>query len=119
MKKILALLLTLSMVFALTACGSGQEDESSQEEPNTTEEGSNLVGVAMPTKDLQRWNQDGENMKAQLRKAQHYIFLEYFIVEDGKMWGEILEILRQKAAQGVDVRLIYDDLGCVMTLPYR
>ena len=60
-----------------------------------------------------------ENMKAQLRKAQHYIFLEYFIVEDGKMWGEILEILRQKAAQGVDVRLIYDDLGCVMTLPYR
>ena len=31
-----------------------------QEEPNTTEEGSNLVGVAMPTKDLQRWNQDGE-----------------------------------------------------------
>ena len=60
-----------------------------------------------------------ENMKAQLRKAQHYIFLEYFIVEDGKMWGEILEILRQKAAQGVDVRMIYDDLGCVMTLPYR
>ena len=69
MKKILALLLTLSMVFALTACGSGQEDESSQEEPNTTEEGSNLVGVAMPTKDLQRWNQDGENMKAQLEEA--------------------------------------------------
>lgn len=59
------------------------------------------------------------DMKAELRRAKRYIFLEYFIVEHGTMWDEILEILRQKVAEGVDVRMIYDDLGCVMTLPYR
>lgn len=60
-----------------------------------------------------------EEMKAQLRKAERYIFLEYFIVEPGKMWNEILDILKEKAAQGVEVRMIYDDLGCVMTLPHH
>lgn len=60
-----------------------------------------------------------EDMKAQMRKAEKYIFLEYFIVEEGKMWNEMLEILKEKAAQGVDVRMIYDDLGCVLTLPHH
>ena len=59
------------------------------------------------------------DMKAELRRAKHYIFLEYFIIEHGTMWDEILAILREKVAEGVDVRVIYDDLGCVMTLPYR
>lgn len=54
---------------------------------------------------------------AELRKAERYIFLEYFIVEEGAVWNSILEILREKAAQGVDVRLIYDDIGCFLTLP--
>ncbi len=54
-----------------------------------------------------------------LRKAEHYIFLEYFIIARGKMWDTILEILEEKAAQGVDVRLIYDDMGCMFTLPFR
>lgn len=52
-------------------------------------------------------------IKEELRKAKHYIFLEYFIIEEGTMWNEILEILREKAANGVDVRLIYDDFGCI------
>ena len=56
-------------------------------------------------------------MLEELRKAERYIFLEYFIVEEGKMWGEILEILTEKARQGVDVRLIYDDFGCITRLP--
>lgn len=43
-----------------------------------------------------------------LKKAEKFIFLEYFIVAEGLMWGKILEILEQKAAQGVDVRFIYD-----------
>ncbi len=60
-----------------------------------------------------------EDMKARMREAENYIFLEYFIVEDGKMWGEMLDILKEKAAQGVDVRMIYDDLGCVLTLPHH
>lgn len=77
MKKILALLLTLSMVFALSACGSSQEEETTPDDSSTAGEGSNLVGVAMPTKDLQRWNQDGENMKAQLEEAGYTVDLQY------------------------------------------
>ena len=56
-------------------------------------------------------------MLEELRKAKHYIFLEYFIIGEGKMWGEILQVLKEKAAQGVDVRLIYDDFGCIRHLP--
>ena len=59
------------------------------------------------------------DMLEELKKAKHFIFLEYFILHEGKMWNSILEILEEKAAQGVDVRLIYDDMGCVTTLPYR
>ena len=77
MKKILALLLTLSMVFALSACGSSQEEETPPDDSSPAGEGSNLVGVAMPTKDLQRWNQDGENMKAQLEEAGYTVDLQY------------------------------------------
>ncbi len=59
------------------------------------------------------------HMKEELRKARHYIFMEYFIIEEGVMWNEILDILREKAAAGVDVRIIYDDIGSLFTLPYR
>ena len=52
-----------------------------------------------------------------LQSATRFIFLEYFIIEEGIMWNGILDILRLKASQGVDVRLIYDDLGCLLTLP--
>lgn len=47
-------------------------------------------------------------MLRQLEKAEHFIFMEYFIVDEGLMWGKILEILAKKAAQGVDVRVMYD-----------
>ena len=53
----------------------------------------------------------------ELKKAERFIFLEYFIVEPGVMWDSILDILEEKAAEGLDVRLIYDDMGCIMTLP--
>ena len=52
-----------------------------------------------------------------ISQAEKFIFLEYFIVTEGLMWTEILDILKQKVAQGVDVRLIYDDLGCFFLLP--
>lgn len=60
-----------------------------------------------------------EHLKEELKKAEHYIFLEYFIIEEGEMWGSILEILKEKASMGVDVRVIYDDIGSLLTLPYR
>ncbi|MFI3312397.1 MAG: cardiolipin synthase [Eubacteriales bacterium] len=58
-----------------------------------------------------------EDMLSAIDKAEKYVFLEYFIVEDGKFWGEILKRLKKKAAAGLDVRVLYDDLGCVFTLP--
>lgn len=56
-------------------------------------------------------------MKEELEKAEHFIFLEYFIIHPGVMWNEILEILKRKVAEGVDVRVMYDDVGCLYTLP--
>ncbi len=52
-----------------------------------------------------------------LEQAEHYIFLEFFIVQEGAMWDHILDILKEKAARGVKVRLIYDDIGCFLLLP--
>lgn len=56
-------------------------------------------------------------MLAALRGAEKYIFLEYFIITPGKFWNSILEILEEKVAAGVDVRVIYDDVGSLTTLP--
>ncbi|MDD6024138.1 MAG: cardiolipin synthase [Oscillospiraceae bacterium] len=56
-------------------------------------------------------------MLEELRKAENYIFLEYFIIGPGKMWDGILEILKEKAAAGLDVRVMYDDFGCIQQLP--
>ena len=53
----------------------------------------------------------------QLETARSYIFLEYFIVDEGLMWGRILEILARKAVQGVDVRVMYDGTCEFSTLP--
>ena len=54
-----------------------------------------------------------------LKKAKHYIFMEYFIVEEGKMFTPILEVLEQKAKEGLDVRFMYDDFGSASILPIR
>lgn len=52
-----------------------------------------------------------------LRKAKHYIFMEYFIIADGVMWNAIRTLLKEKAAAGVEVRFIYDDLGSIGCIP--
>ncbi len=59
------------------------------------------------------------DMLEALRTAEKFILLEYFIIEHGRMWNEIRTILLEKAAQGVQVRIIYDDLGCMKSLPPR
>ena len=56
-------------------------------------------------------------MIREMEKAEKYIFLEYIIRGGGKMWGSILEVLKRKAAQGVDVRVMYDGMGCLTLLP--
>lgn len=58
-----------------------------------------------------------ESILKELKKAERYIFLEYFIIEPGRMWNSILEILEERAAAGVEVRVLYDDMGCMFTLP--
>ncbi|MBQ8696934.1 MAG: cardiolipin synthase [Clostridia bacterium] len=60
-----------------------------------------------------------EELLKQLRLAEEYIFLEFFIVHEGQMWDGILEILKEKAANGVDVRLMYDGMGSITTLPRK
>ena len=65
----------------------------------------------------------GEEMKesllAELLKAEKYIFLEFFIVKEGVFWDSILEILKKKAAEGVDVRVMYDGMGSLAPLPFK
>ena len=56
-------------------------------------------------------------MLEDLKKAERFIFMEYFIIEQGKFWDSILDVLKEKAANGVDVRVLYDDIGCMSTLP--
>lgn len=56
-------------------------------------------------------------MLEELEKAEKYIFLEYFIIQPGVFWDSILAILERKAAQGIEVRVLYDDMGCMFTLP--
>ena len=57
-----------------------------------------------------------DTMLEELNKAEKFIFFEYFIVNHGKMWNSILEILTKKVQEGVEVRVMYDDLGCLTTL---
>jgi len=52
-----------------------------------------------------------------LKKAKKFIYFEYFIIEEGKFWNSILEVLKEKAGEGVDVKVAFDDIGCMSTLP--
>lgn len=58
-----------------------------------------------------------EELLNELNKAERYIFMEYFVIERGKMWNKILAVLRKKVKAGVEVRVMYDDLGTIYKLP--
>ena len=60
-----------------------------------------------------------EEMLNQLSRAEHFIFLEYFTISEGYMWGRILKILEEKVKSGVEVRVLYDGTCTMATLPYR
>lgn len=59
-----------------------------------------------------------EDLLIELEKAEKFIFLEYFIIDEGYMWGRILEILCRKVEAGVEVRVLYDGTNAVYKLPY-
>lgn len=81
----------------------------------------NLDGMPVWSNTESHYYRVGEDMFAsmceELRKAEKFIFLEYFIIEEGVMWNTILDILCQKVREGVDVRVLYDDVGSIATLP--
>ena len=60
-----------------------------------------------------------EQLLIELEKAKHFIFLEYFIIDEGMMWGKVLDILARKAGEGVEVRLMYDGTCEFTTLPHN
>ena len=82
---------------------------------------SEISGSQLFTNTKQTYFSSGENMfksmVCDLEHAEKFIFLEYFIIEEGKFWNTILEVLKRKAKQGVTVRVLYDDIGCMSTLP--
>ena len=57
------------------------------------------------------------DMLQDISLAQRYIFLEYFIIDEGKMWSTLHNLLLKKVSEGVEVRVLYDDIGCMKTLP--
>ena len=59
-----------------------------------------------------------EAILRELDKAEKFIFMEFFIVDEGVMWGRILQKLEEKIAQGVEVRLLYDGTCALFRLPY-
>lgn len=80
-----------------------------------------ISGASLFTNTKQTYFPLGEDMLAamlpDLESAEHFIFMEYFIIEEGKFWNSILEVLKRKAKAGVTVRVLYDDIGCMSTLP--
>jgi len=60
-----------------------------------------------------------EAMLEELAKAEKFIFMEYFILKEGYMWEKILEILERKAAEGVEIRVMYDGTCALFDLPYE
>ncbi|MBQ8233899.1 MAG: cardiolipin synthase [Lachnospiraceae bacterium] len=81
----------------------------------------NIAETHLFTDTRQEYFPLGEDMHPRLledlEKAEKFIFMEYFIIEEGKFWNSILDILKRKAAEGVEVKVVYDDVGCMMTLP--
>lgn len=70
--------------------------------------------------DVEYYNQGEElvaSMMSELENARRFIFLEYFTIEPNRVWLPMLELLKKKADEGVEVRLIYDDFGCIAYLP--
>lgn len=56
-------------------------------------------------------------MLEEMRKAKRYIFMEYFIIEPGRMWDAMLAVMEQKVKEGVECRVMYDDMGSLQTIP--
>ncbi len=95
-----------------------------EEDPTAAAGARMLMGIAdthLFTNTKQEYFPLGEDMHRRLLEdlegAEKFIYMEYFIIEEGEFWNSILDILKRKAADGVEVKVLYDDIGCMMTLP--
>jgi putative multiple sugar transport system substrate-binding protein len=117
MKKFLAVMMTLAMGGSLVACGSSGSDsksdsgsnsnsssnsDSSSNSNSTSDGGKKTVGIAMPTKSLERWNRDGEYLEAQFKAAGYDVELKYSDNDTQQQNNDIQGMI----ADGVDLPLI-------------
>ena len=83
----------------------------------------NTTGMGFHSHNHIEYYKNGETffpkMIEALKEAKEFIFIEFFIITDGKEWTEVRDILIEKAKQGVEVRIVYDDLGCAGTISPR
>lgn len=95
-----------------------------KENPIASTQAKTLINIAdtnLFTNTKQTYFPSGEEyhkaLLEDLRNARKFIYLEYFIIEEGKFWNSILTILKEKAKQGLDIKVAFDDIGCMSTLP--
>ena len=122
MKKVLALILAATMALGLAACAvpaaapaaapAAEAEAPAAEAPAAG--GGDLVGVAMPTKDLQRWNQDGENMKAELEAAGYQVDLQYGANDIATQVSQIENMIANGCKVLVIASIDGDSLGTVL-----
>ncbi|MDD3919971.1 MAG: sugar ABC transporter substrate-binding protein [Eubacteriales bacterium] len=130
MKKYLALAMALLVAVAMFGCAApaapaapaaeapaaeAPAAEAPAAEAPAAEAASNLVGVAMPTKDLQRWNQDGENMKTQLEAAGYQVDLQYASNDIPTQVSQIENMISGGCKVLVVASIDGDSLGTVMS----
>jgi len=60
-----------------------------------------------------------EQMLSALKEAKRYVFIEYFIVQEGVLWQSMVEVMEQKVQEGVDIRVLYDDIGSIGTFSHK
>ena len=109
-RKLLSMLLAATMVATmLVGCGSGSASESA-----SASAGGGKIGVAMPTKDLQRWTQDGSNMEAQLKEAGYEVDLQYDSNDIATQVSQIENMINSGCQLLVIASIDGDSLGTVL-----
>ena len=114
-KKLLSGILSAVLAASLlVGCGSGAATSTTSESSGSTAAASGKVGVAMPTKDLQRWNQDGANMEAKLKAAGYTVDLQYASNDIATQVSQIENMISSGAQVLVIASIDGDSLGTVL-----
>lgn len=118
MKKLLAILLSSAMVFSFAACTANEQPEPTEEnesvetpEEPVAEAKGVKIGVSMPTKSLQRWNQDGANMKSLLEEKGYEVDLQF---AENKVEAQVSQI-ENMITKGAEVVVIGSIDGSALT----